>query len=107
MIKNKTLKFIIILVVLIYICSYYVSNSGYYEYHLQEKTVITNEKIKEFESDIQNNEAIDIKEYLVNEDKDYSNKVSNIIYNISVDSNKVARKIIKTIFKKLSYLVED
>ena len=107
MIKNKTLKFIIILVVLIYICSYYVSNSGYYEYHLQEKTVLTNEKIKEFESDIQNNEAIDIKEYLVNEDKDYSNKVSNIIYNISVDSNKVARKIIKTIFKKLSYLVED
>ena len=105
--KNKLLNFIIILTIIIYISSYYVSNSGYYEYHLQEKTVLTNEKIKEFENDIKNNENIDVKDYLVSEEVDYSNKISNLVYSFSDGANKIARKIINTIFKKLSYLVED
>ena len=105
--KNKTLNFIIIVIIVIYIASYYVSNSGYYEYHLQERTVLTNEKIKEFEEDVKNNQHIDIKDYVVEEEVDYSNKISNLIYNFSDNANMVARKCIKAIFKRLSYLVED
>ena len=104
--KNKTLKFIITIILIIYISSYYVSNSGYYEYHMQEKTILTNEKIKEFERDVKNNENIDIKNYLNEEEKDYSNKLSNIMYQISDNGTKTTRKIMKFLFKKLSYLVE-
>ena len=106
-IKSKGFKFILIIIILIYISSYYVASSGYYEYHLQEKTVLTNEKIKEFENDVKNNEDIDVKDYLVYEEVDYTNKLTNLMYNFSDNGNKLARKCLKAIFKRLSYLVED
>ena len=106
-IKNKNLEFIIIIIIVIYIACYYVASSGYYEYHLQEKTILTNEKIKEFESDIKNNQNIDIKDYLTYEEVDYTNKLTNFMYNISDKGHKLTRKCLKALFKKLSYLVED
>ena len=106
-IKNKNFKFIIVIILLIFIGSYYVGNSGYYEYHMQEKTILTNNKIKEFEEDVKNNKDIDIKDYLVNEEIDYSNKLTNIVYGASNEGTIITRKIIKKIFRKLSYLVED
>lgn len=106
-IKNKSLKAFIIIIIVVYICAYYTANSGYYEYHLQEKTYLTNEKIKEFESDVKNNENIDVKDYLVYSEIDYTNKFTNLVYKMSDNGNEIARKVIKAIFKKLSYLVED
>ena len=106
-IKKNGIKFVLIIILLIYISAYYVASSGYYEYHLQEKTVLTNEKIKEFEEDIKNNQDIDVKNYLDYEEIDYTNKLTNLVYNFSDKSNQITRKIIKSIFKKLSYLVED
>lgn len=106
-IKNKYLEFIIILIIIIYTACYYVACSGYYEYHVQEKTILTNQKIKEFEEDIKNNKEVDIKDYLVNEEVDYTNRFTRLMYGISDNGNKLARKIIKGLFKKLSYLVED
>ena len=105
--KNKSLKSLIIIIIVIFIACYYVSNSGYYEYTIQKKTIITNERIKEFEQDVKNGNEVDIKDYLDNEDKDYSNKFTDIIYKLSNNGNKLARKCITAIFKKLSYLVED
>ena len=74
---------------------------------MQEKTILTNEKIKEFEEDVKNNQNIDIKDYLIEEEIDYSNKLTNLVYNASNSGTLITRKIIKKIFKKLSYLVED
>ena len=105
--KNKSLKYILIIIILIYISSYYVANSGYYEYHMQERTILTNEKIKEFEQDVKNNENIDIKDYLAYEEIDYNNKLTNLVYNMSTKGNEVTKKCLKFLFKKLSYLVED
>ena len=105
---NKSIiKIIFIFTIIIFIASYLISESGYYEYTMKQKTVITNEKIKEFENDIENNKNIDLKEYLNKEEIDYSNKFTNLVYNISDKSNKIARQTIKYIFKKLSSLVED
>lgn len=74
---------------------------------MQEKTILTNEKIKEFELDVKNNENIDIKDYLDNEEIDYTNKLTNLVYNASLKGNEVTKKCLKLIFKRLSYLVED
>ena len=105
---NKSLiKLIILIIVIIFISSYLISSSGYYEYTMQQRTIITNEKIKEFENDIKNNENIDLKEYLNKEEIDYSNKITTLVYNISESSNNLARKAIKYLFKKLGSLVED
>lgn len=104
--KNLT-KLIILAITIIFISSYLIASTGYYEYTMQQRTIITNEKIKEFEEDIKNNEDIDIKDYLEEEEIDYSNKFTNLVYNISDNSNKLARKAIKYLFKKLGSLVED
>ena len=74
---------------------------------MQEKTTLTNEKIKEFEKDVKDNANIDIKDYLTYEEVDYTNKLTDLVYNISEKGNKITRKCLKTLFKKLSYLVED
>ncbi len=104
--KNKYIKYIVIIILIIYISSYYVANSGYYEYHKQIETVIINEKIKEFENDLKEGKNIDNKKYL-NPPIDYTNKISNTLYNISTNGTKITRKVIKYLFKKVSYLMED
>lgn len=105
--KNKSLSFILIVIFLIFLCSYYISNSGYYEYELTQKTILTNEKIKEFEADVKNNENMDIKKYLDYEEIDYSNKITNVIYELSDNGSKLMRKGLKALFKKISSVVED
>ena len=105
--NKKLTKLVLLITVIIFISSYLIASSGYYEYTMQQKTIITNEKIKEFENDVKNNEDIDIKEYLKKEEVDYSNKFTTLVYNISENSNELTRKLIKKIFKKISVLVED
>lgn len=105
--NKKITKLILLITVIIFISSYLIASSGYYEYTMQQRTIITNEKIKEFETDIKNNENIDIKEYLSKEEVDYTNKFTTLVYNISESSNELTRKLIKALFKKLSVLVED
>ena len=104
---DKKIRFIIIIILIIFISSYYVSNSGYYEYHLQEKTILTNKKIKEFEEDIKNNKDIDVKDYLSDSNIDYTNSFTNLVYGVSDGGTKITRKILKRLFKRLRYLVED
>ena len=104
---KKIIKLFILVILIVFVMAYMISSSGYYEYTMQQRTVITNEKIKEYEEDVKNRENIDLKDYLEEEEVDYSNRFSNLMYNISDSSNKITRKMIKYIFKKLSYLVED
>lgn len=105
---DKTIsKLILVVIIIIFTASYVISESGYYEYTMQQRTIITNEKIKEFEQDVKDNKDIDLIEYLEKDNINYSNKITTFVYNISDTSNKLARKVIKTIFKKLGSLVEE
>ena len=105
--NKKITKLIIIIIVIVFISAYMISESGYYEYTMQQRTIITNDKIKEFEQDIKDNKDIDLIDYIDNEEINYSNKITNLVYGISNNSNKLARKAIKYLFKKLSTLVEE
>ena len=105
--QKSLIKLILIIIAIAFISSYLIASSGYYEYTMQQRTIITNEKIKEFEEDIKNNENIDLKEYYSEEKIDYSNKITNFVYNISDNSNKLTKKLIKALFKKLGTMVED
>lgn len=105
---NKSIiKLILLIIIITFISSYLVASTGYYEYTMQQRTIITNEKIKEFEQDIKDNKDIDLKDYYEEEELDYSNKFTTLVYNLSESSNELARKAIKIIFKKLGSLVED
>ena len=70
--NKNVIKLVMIIILIIFISSYVIASTGYYEYTMRERTIITNEKVKEFEEDIKNNQNIDIKDYYDNKELDYS-----------------------------------
>lgn len=104
--KKNIFKLAILMLIITFTIMYIISSTGYYEYNMQSKTILTNDKIKEFEEDVKNNKDIDIKKYYEKE-KDYSNKFTNSINNLSNNINKTSRKIIKSVFKKIGSLIEE
>lgn len=68
---------------LIYLAFYIAFASGYYEANVSKHTIITQERLEEFEKDVKENKDIDIKEYVSKDSKDYSSKISKIGTSIS------------------------
>ena len=50
--KKKIFKIIFFSLFLDFVISYVIEKTGYYEYNLQNKMVMTNEVMKQFEQDI-------------------------------------------------------
>lgn len=101
--KNIFLRVVFILF-LFYFALYLMDNLGYYNLSTK-RTILTEEKIKEFEYDIKNGKSIDLNNY-VETDTNYNNFYSNIGYNISVGIDKLLNegitkvgKVLKKLFK--------
>ena len=105
--KNNLFKAIILLSLTIFVASYFIEETGYYDYKLQEKTILTNEQIKKFEEDIKNGKEVDIENYLKENDKDYSNNITTNITKVSLTTNKYLKKGIESIFGILNNLVKE
>ena len=101
--KNIFLKILLILFI-IYFVLYIMDNLGYYNVATKNK-IITEEKIKEFESDVKNGKNIDIKEY-VNDETNYRNTYSNIGYQSSLFIDTTLNKGIKKMSKILKKLFQ-
>lgn len=104
--KKSKLYYILLILFIIFSCVYIISESGYYEYTLQGKTIMTKEKILEFEKDIQDGESIDLKKYY-RQEKNYSNGFTNSINDFSDGIKNISRKIMKRIFKVLNNYFSD
>lgn len=105
--KNNLLKAILILAFTIFVASYFIEKTGYYDYKLQEKTILTNEQIKKFESDIKSGKEVDIKSYLNENKKDYSNNITTNVTKVSITANKYLKKGIESLFSVLDNLVKE
>ncbi len=104
--KRKGLYYIVLILFMIFSCIYFISSNGYYEYTLHSKTVLNREKILEFEKDIEDNKEIDIKKYY-QEEKKYSNRLSNNINDMSKGFVKLSRRVMKRIFRFLNKYFND
>jgi len=98
--------FLILLSVLfvIFIIIFCSSKTNYYEYSNYRKTLVTNEKILEFEKDINEGKNVNINDYIKDESKDYSNNItkvgdfiSNNIFNISENVVKISYNFISKV----------
>ena len=97
-------KSIIIILFLIFLINYFSVSTGYYEKQIANKTILTEEKIKEFEEDVKNNEYVDIKDYVTDDYVDTSSVGGDIGYRFSETINDfVTNKAIK-VFKVLGKL---
>lgn len=105
--KSNLMKLILILSFTIFVASYFVEKTGYYDYKLQEKTILTSEQIKKFEQDLKDGKKVDIEEYLKKNEKDYSNNITTNITKISLTTNKYLKKGIESIFGILNNFVKE
>ena len=89
--KNPSRHFFRILGILflIFIVLYISIECGYYETKLSRKSTLTNQNIKKFEEDVKNGKTIDINSYTIEENVDYSNKVTKIGTAVSESVNTV------------------
>lgn len=71
-------KRILIILFIFFLLNYYQVESGNYQSELTSKTILTEEKIKEFEEDVKNGEFVDIKDYTTNNYVDTSTPVATL-----------------------------
>ena len=93
--KDKIFKLIIGILFITYIICFIISESGYYEYKMQERTILTNEQIKKFEEDVKNNINVDINDYTIPEYIDYTNKFTKGVNSTSNLIKKYFKKIVE------------
>lgn len=85
---------LIMLILIIFFLSLYFSRINYYQ---ENKTILTDKAIKQFEKDLQEGRQIDSKNY-IEEEKDYNNKPSTI-------ARKTSHFIENSFSKSLKYLM--
>ena len=73
----------------------------------KKKEPLTEEQMKQFEEDVKNNENIDLNDYVVNTQTDYTNKFTKGVTNASLTINRYLKKSIESVFKIMSKMVEE
>ena len=104
--SKNIIKFISIIIVVVFIFSYFLEFSGYYEYDLYNRRNLTNDKIREFENDIKEGKDIDINKYLESSRVDYSNKLTKTTSNASIKLNEYLKKVLINTFHVFEKLVK-
>ena len=98
---KKMMKFFCMLIILIFLFSYFIEVSGYYEYNLQNKKNLTEEQIKQFEMDVKEGKDIDLNQYLQDSQVDYSNQLTKTTRAISLKLNDYLKNFLSPGFKIL------
>ena len=103
---KRILKFFIEIIIIVFIFSYMIERSGYYEYNLQEKKNMTEDEIKKFERDIEMGKNVDVKDYLNEVTTDYSNNLTRSTSTFSLNLNRYLIKTISSVINIFSKLVK-
>lgn len=74
--KNWFLRLLGVLFV-VFLGLYIASISGYYESQVSNKVALTDKAIQRFEEDVLEGKTVDINTYIIDENKDYSNKFTD------------------------------
>lgn len=101
MIKENIFKFILLCFVICFLVILFAGKTGYYEKKLRNNSILTEEQIKKFENDIKEGKNVDINNYVINENKDYTTNFTNDIYSVSLKVEKTIDKVIKFIFNEV------
>lgn len=105
--KNKIFKYIFICFFLVFLIAYIIEETGYYEYKLQNKTILTKEAMEQFEEDVKNGEEIDLNDYQVEEEIDYTNSLTKQTNKVSQKVNNYFKKGIEGVFSFLNKLIQE
>ena len=102
--KKSKLRFLLYLLILIFLCLYFAGKTGYYENKISSNTNLTKEAIMAFENDLKEGKAVDIKDYLNTNKINYQNKYSKLGYEISNKIDFVLNKGVSFLYRILKSL---
>lgn len=100
--KNKKSRLffrILSLLFFVYVALLIAYQSGYYETKASNRAILTKEAMRQFEQDVQNGQMVDVKDYLKEENIDYSNGVTRL-------GNKISNSISDIMTNGLSGLFD-
>ena len=103
----KTFKIFVLVLVIMFTAFFLVTTGEYYEHKLRENTILTNEAIERFEKDIKEGKNIDLDNYIPNNNKDYSNGMSNFNKSVSGTIDKVFSETLRYLFKSINDVVNE
>ena len=102
--KNPVIKTLLVLFVC-FLIIYISRQTGLYEFKVYNKTRLTENAIKEFEKDINEGKNVNLKDYIVDDNIDYSNSISrfgtdigNLLETIMNDGIKKTLKFLSALF---------
>ena len=105
--KKKIIKNIFIIFLFAFVVSYIIEKSGYYEYNLEHRTVLTSESMKKFEKDVSEGKDVTIEEYTSPTSKDYTTPLTKRTNKVSIGVNKILKKEIENVLKLLGDFVKE
>lgn len=105
--KKKIFKVAFICLFLMFVVSYATLKTGYYEYNLQNKMIMTSEAMERFERDVKEGKDVRREDYLVSSDKDYTSRLTRGTNKISSKVNVILKKGIEGVFKIIGGFVTD
>ena len=103
---NKIFKFVLLVLIVIFLGLFIANNTGYYSFSLRNRKELTEEQIKKFEEDVKNGVNVDINDYLAFNEVSYQNNLSSLGNNISNIASSIIKNGIYKIFGFFSDLVE-
>ena len=106
-ILNRIFRYLFTFLFIIYLTLYFSLQTGYYEYENKKKNILTEEKIKQFEEDVEKGKDITIEDYLKDTYIDYGNKTSRFGKKISIKFSKTVKKGIETFFNELNHMIDE
>ncbi len=105
--RKKLFKGLFVIAFISFLISYIIEVSGYYEYNLQNRTILTSEAMKRFESDINEGKDVLLEDYVVSETKDYSTSLTRGTNRVSMGVNRALKKGIEGVFKIFGSFVSN
>lgn len=96
--SKSLIKFILVLLFLIYSFLYISNLTGYSSTFVKHSNSVTQKNIKDFEERISNGEIIDLKSYL-KDPKDEIPVVSKVVLGVSDELKRISRDILRGISK--------
>lgn len=105
--KAKIAKYIFVSLFLAFIVSYVIEKSGYYEYNLQNKVIMTNEAMAQFEKDLAAGKDVSKEDYVVSTTKDYTSTLTRTTNKVSIKVNQFLKSGIEGVFKIVGTFVEE
>ena len=105
--KVKIAKYIFVSLFFAFIISYVIEKSGYYEYNLQNKVIMTNEAMAQFEKDLADGKDVSKENYVVSTTKDYTSTLTRTTNKVSIKVNQFLKSGIEGVFKIVGTFVEE